>query len=290
MARRLSGLDGVFLGSHAVSEGVLTRRQLRQPSYRRVVQGVYAVPGAPLDHGVVGRGVSLLLPASGVLAGRSAAWWHGAPHAGREDPVTVIVPRAEKWSGPRGVRVHRTDLSPLDRQVLDDVPMTSAVRTAWDVATLEPLHTAVATLDAMLRAGTVDLSDLQGLVRSGNGRWRVEWVRRAVALVDARAESPPESWVRVALVRSGLPQPVPQFTVDLPHGVRYRLDLAWPEHCVAVEYEGAYHFAEGQVVRDDQRLHDLASAGWTIIRLSAPDLRDLDGVVDRVRTALLARR
>ena len=111
MARRLSGLDGVFLGSHAISEGVLTRRQLRERGYPRLVQGVDAVPGARLDHALYCRGVSLLLPPSGVIAGRSAAWWHGAPRAGRGDPVTVIVPREQKWSGPRGVRVHRTTCS-----------------------------------------------------------------------------------------------------------------------------------------------------------------------------------
>jgi hypothetical protein len=288
MARRLSGLDGVFLGSHAISEGVLTRRQLRQRGYHRIVQGVYAVPGAELNHALYCRGVSLLLPASGVIAGRSAAWWHGAPHAGRGDPVTVIVPRGEKWSGPRGVRVHRTDLVPAEWEP-GEVPVTNALRTAWDVATLELLPTAVATLDAMVRAGAVDLSSLHGLARSGAGRWRVERVRRAVALVDPRAESPPESWVRVALVRAGLPEPIPQFEVVLPHRVRYRLDLAWPERRLAVEYEGAYHFDDVQIVRDDGRLQELATAGWRVIRVSAADLRDLDGLVERVRTALTKR-
>jgi Protein of unknown function (DUF559) len=288
MARRFSGLEGVFVGSSAISEGVLTRRQLRQGGYRRLVHGVYAVPGAELDHALYCRAVSLVLPAGGVVAGRSAAWWYGAPHAGRGDPVTVIVPRNATWTGPHGVRVHRTDLRPVEQRLVDDVPVTSAVRTAWDVATLEPTATAVAALDAMVRTGVVQLSTLQGLVRTGAGRWRVERVRTAVALVDARAESPAESWVRVAVVRAGLPPPIPQFEVVTSEGVRYRLDLAWPDLRVAVEYEGAHHFVDAQIVRDDRRLHDLAAAGWHVVRVSATDLRDLDALVARIRQALQA--
>ncbi|MGY1609724.1 hypothetical protein [Geodermatophilus sp. SYSU D00700] len=41
--RRL--LPGVFVGSAAIGEGLLTRGQLRRRSYRRLTQGVYADPG-----------------------------------------------------------------------------------------------------------------------------------------------------------------------------------------------------------------------------------------------------
>jgi very-short-patch-repair endonuclease len=56
-----------------------------------------------------------------------------------------------------------------------------------------------------------------------------------------------------------------------------------------VEYEGAYHFEDGQIVRDDERYARLRAAGWTVIRLSAADLRNLDAVVARVRAALGGR-
>ena len=39
-------LPGVFVGSHAIGEGLLTRKQLRERSYRRLVQGVYADPAS----------------------------------------------------------------------------------------------------------------------------------------------------------------------------------------------------------------------------------------------------
>lgn len=283
MLERPRLLPGVFIGSHAIAAGALSRRQLRARSYRRLVQGVYADPSLAFDHRLRCRGVALLLPSGVAIGGHSAAAWHGAPFAAAHDPVTVVGPPDVEWKGPRGVRVHRSR-SPFDVVVLDDVPVTLARRTAWDVAALEPLGTAVAALDAMVRAGSVDLASLVSDVEAGSGRWGVTRVRRAVALVDPRAESPPESKVRVALVMAGL-APVPQYEIDTPAG-RVRGDLAFPEHRLVIEYEGEYHFEDGQIVRDDARYAALRAAGWRVIRLSAPDLRDLDAVVARVQEAL----
>jgi hypothetical protein len=279
-------LTGVFLGSHAIAEGRLSRAQLRSLGYRRLVQGVYADPALELDHRLRCRGVALLLPRGAAVGGHSAAAWHGAPFAGPHDPVTVLRPSDAEWKGPRGVRVHRTQLRPDEVMVVDGVPITSGRRTAWDVAALEPLGTAVAALDAMVRARSVTLTELTEMADRGAGRWGVTKVRRAVPLVDPRAESAPESRVRVALVLAGF-CPVPQFEVVVGGRCR-RLDLGWPEAKLALEYEGAHHFEGPQIVLDDERYAGLVAAGWRIIRVSASDLRDLDGVVARVRAALSA--
>jgi hypothetical protein len=278
-------LPGVFVGSHAIADGVLTRKQLRDRGYRRLVQGVYADPALPFDHQLRCRGVALLLPPGTAIGGHSAAAWHGAPFAAAHDPVVVLRPADVLWRGPRGTKVHRTDLGPSDVDVLDGVPVTSALRSAWDVAALESVGTAVAALDAMVRANAVRFADLCAMADDGAGRWGVTRVRRACALVDPLAESPPESRVRVACVLAGL-TPVPQHEIRVD-GVRLgRVDLAFPEARLAIEYDGAYHFEETQIVRDDARIAQLIAAGWRVIRLSAADLRDLDGVVARIRAEL----
>lgn len=266
---------------------MLTRGQLRTRGYRRVVQGVYADPGLEFDHRLKCQGVALLLPDGAIIGGHSAAAWYGAPFAAVHDPVTVLRNSRIPWDGPRGVRVHETDLRPGDRTVIDDLPMSTPLRTAWDVATLEPLTTAVAALDAMVRNEATDLPALRLMADTSAGRFRATRVRRAVPLVDARAESAPESWVRVVLVMAGL-TPIPQYEV-LVDGIESRFDFAWPEAKVALEYEGAYHFEEAQIVRDDERVRRLRSAGWVVIRISAADLRNLDAVVLKVRAALAAR-
>jgi hypothetical protein len=278
---------GVFIGSQAVAEGILTPKQLRERSYRRLVQGVYADPGLPFDHRLRARGVALLLPAGTVIGGHSAAAWYGAPFAGPLDAVTVLRPDDVRWAGPRGVRVHRTTLRCGDAVVLDDVPLTSAVRTAWDVTALESLPTAVAALDAMVRAGSVRVADLVSVAARGAGRFGVTRVRRAVPLVDPRAESPAESWVRVALSLAGL-APEPQYEIWDGDRLLARVDFAWPEERIALEYDGAYHVEAGQIVRDDARIAALEAAGWRVIRISAADLRDLESLVARLRAVLLS--
>jgi hypothetical protein len=281
--RRL--LPGVFIASHAIADGMLTRKQLRERSYRRLVHGVYADPSLPVDHRLHCRAVALLLPDGAAIAGHSAAAWHGAPFAGVQDPVTAICPPHVEWKGPRGVRVHRSQTPFHVVTDPDYVPVTTPLRTAWDTAALEPLGTAVAALDAMVRTGAVRAEELVAMTHAAVGTWGVTKVRRAVELVDPRAESPPESRVRVALVLAGL-RPVPQFDVFEDSEWLGRVDLAFPEARIAIEYEGAYHFEDGQIIRDDVRYARLRAAGWTVIRLSAAHLRDLDTVVARVHAAL----
>jgi hypothetical protein len=270
MLLRSTGLHGVFLGAHAIGEGWLTRKQLRDGPYVRVLHGVYADPSLSRDHLLRCRAASLLMPAGAALGGRSAAAALGAPAPSYADPVTVVLPPPLKWTGPKGVRVHRTDVEEehLVRS-LDDLVVTSPLRTAWDLAVLETVPTAVGVLDAMLRLGRVTEGQLRGLPDSSAGRWGRQRVERALDHVDARSESPPESWVRVACALAGLPAPVPQFHVVHEGTWLARVDLAWPEARVVVEYEGEHHFDGVQIIRDDARLGRLVAAGWTVIRLSA---------------------
>jgi hypothetical protein len=169
----------------------------------------------------------------------------------------------------------------------DGVPVTSALRTAWDLAALESLATAVAGLDGMARAKKLDVVELAASAERGSGRWGVVRVRRALPLIDPSAESPPESWVRVALVLGGL-TPVPQFEVRDRGLFVARVDFAWPELKLALEYDGSYHFEDDQIPEDGERIAALEAAGWRVLRISAADLRDMDGVVQRVRDAVLA--
>ena len=141
-------------------------------------------------------------------------------------------------------------------------------------------------LDALVATGRLDVAQLQQVIREGVGRWGAQRVRRAFELVDARSESPPESWVRVACALGGLPAPVPQYDVVHEGAWLGRVDLAWPDARLIVEYEGEYHFDGLQIIRDDRRYEQLIAAGWRVIRLSAADLRDMDAVVRRIEAEL----
>lgn len=288
--RRFYG--GVFVGSHAVAEGMLTARQLRAGPFRRLLHNVYADLSLTDDHQLRTRAAALVMPPAAAIGGRSAAAWWGAPFSSASDPVLVVVPRGCPWDGPRGVRVHKTDLAAGDVMTTDDgVRITTARRTAWEIATIEPVMTAVALLDGMLREGRqhdggLTEGDLVTEVLSRRGQWRSRRATSLLPLVDGRAMSPPESRVRVACHLAGLPHPVPQYEVVRGGIFLGRVDLAWPEARLVVEYEGEYHFDGLQIRKDDRRYERLVAAGWRVMRLSSVDLRDLEGVVDRIRQAL----
>jgi very-short-patch-repair endonuclease len=99
--------------------------------------------------------------------------------------------------------------------------------------------------------------------------------------------SPPESRVRLACHLARLPHPVPQYEVFEDGVLLGQVDFAWPEAKLVVEYEGAYHFDELQIAKDDGRYERLLAAGWRVIRLSSSDLWDLDAVIVRIRAVLV---
>jgi hypothetical protein len=278
---------GLFIGAHAVAEGLVTTGQLDRGTFHRVLRGVYADPALHIDHELVARAAALVMPPEAALAGRSAALWWGGRTVGVRDPVRVVVPASSAWRGPRGVLVHRTDLRSVDVVEKEEgVRVTTLDRTVWDVAALEKVKDAVACLDAMASAGQLTDHVLRRITGSATGRWGSRRVRRALSLVDGRAQSPPESWVRVVCHLAGLPAPVPQFLVIEGGVFLGKVDLAWPEAKLVVEYEGPHHFDAAQMEADDARYAALRAAGWTVIRLANADLRDLDAVVDRIRAAL----
>ena len=292
VARDRHFLGGLFVGSHAVADGMVTRKQLAAGPYRRVLHNVYRDLSVPDDHRLRARAAALIMPTDAAIGGRSAAAWFGAPFASVTDPVVVLLPRGSVWDGPRGVRVHKTDLHPADIWTDDDgVRLTTARRTAWDIATLETTMTAVALIDGLLReaaltGGEMTERALAEEFAARRGRWGSRKAQSLLPLVDGRAMSPPESKVRVACHLAGLPHPIPQFEVYENGIFLGKVDLAWPEVKLIVEYEGEYHFDGVQIVKDDARYAALIAAGWRVIRLSSIDLGDLDAVVERIADAL----
>ncbi len=161
------------------------------------------------------------------------------------------------------------------------------MRTALDLARWEPLPEAVAALDVLLArviVGKGELGEASALC-SGRGSRQI---RRAVELADPRAESQPESRLRVLLVLAGL-VPEAQYAVrDAAGAFVARVDLAFVEQRVAVEYDGAWHGAAGQFAKDRRRLNRLVAAGWTVLHVTAEDMRDPAALIARLEALLAA--
>jgi very-short-patch-repair endonuclease len=91
------------------------------------------------------------------------------------------------------------------------------------------------------------------------------------------------------LACAGIP-PVPQFTVRGSDGAFLaRVDFAYPDLRIAIEYDGVWHADRDQLRRDRRRLNGLVAEGWAVLHLTAADLRDPEGIVRRVRRLIAAR-
>jgi hypothetical protein len=154
--------------------------------------------------------------------------------------------------------------------------VTNAVRTAWDLARWLPLVEAVVAVDALARRGCfvpARLLERRGREPGARGCRRLDEV---VRLADPRAESPPETRLRVALVRAGLPSPAVQHEILDEYGfVLARADLAYPDARLAIEYDGAGHFDRDRLDRDRFRDIELAGQGWETVRLVSEDVHGL---------------
>jgi very-short-patch-repair endonuclease len=98
-----------------------------------------------------------------------------------------------------------------------------------------------------------------------------------------------EAWTLLELLDAGLPRPVAQHWVDVDGIPTYRLDFAYVEARVYIEYDGEEaHGSEEQVRHDRRRREWLRSNGWTGIIVRSGDFTGArrDRWVHELRSAL----
>ena len=243
-----------------------------------------------MSFGLRVRGARLLVPDSAAFSGRTAAYLLGAPALVDVDmAVEVSVPAGTQFGPVSGLRVRRVRLPAVDVTQVHGFRCTNGLRTAVDIARTDSLLDSVAALDVLLSRVVVGLGELRA-AGAGLSRGRgVSMARQAIALADPRAESPPESHLRVLLALAGL-HPVPQHVVrDRGGSFVARVDLAFPQQRIAVEYDGLWHNERGQFARDRQRLNRLVAAGWTVLHVTAADLKHPEALVARILQMLGTR-
>lgn len=222
----LTKLRRPFRGSAAVGAGVITWAQLRSAAWRRLYRDVYVDARVAVDHNLMIAGAVLLLPADAAIAGRSAAILWGAAEVTAVDRVEVVSPTQFGPVQGLSVRIGTIDRSEID--VHRGVRVTSSVHTAWDLARFRPMMEAVQWIDSLARVRRVGRSDL---IAHGNQHVGARAVRRAAVTLrfcDPRAESPPESVLRINLHLDGV-QVIPQFWVMVGNQFVARVDLAVPD-------------------------------------------------------------
>ncbi|ALE84591.1 hypothetical protein XF36_16815 [Pseudonocardia sp. HH130629-09] len=283
----MPGWPLIFRGSAAVGAGLVTARRLQGPAFVRVLPDTWAAGHlVPLGHADRCRAVFRWSGGRGVIAGWAAAELSGAPCAPAGAAVEVVLPVRAR--APAGVRVRRDRLHPGEIGWCDGVRVTTPLRTAFDLARGEDETDAVVAVDALAFRHGFSPDRLLHFVVRYRGLRGVSRVPGVLGLADRRAASPPETRLRLLLVRAGLPRPQTQRPVL--DDVRRRavwLDLAYPAVRVGIEYECADHTGPDRVLRDATRVTRLVDAGWRIYRYARFDLRDEPGrIVAEIGRAL----
>ena len=248
------------------------RQLLRTGLVRPVLTGVYVDNTLPDTLELRARAAHLVLPPHAVFCDRTAAWLLGIDVLRYREheilpPLEVFVLRGRQRVERPEVTGGERDLSPDDIIELYGVRVTSPLRTALDLACKLGRYDAIAALDAFMRQYSLTTAQLWGELKRYRRRRGVVQARELVLKASPLAESPRESWVRLAIGDANLPLPVPQFWVT-EHGVAvFRLDFAYPKAKVAVEYDGELHHdqSEEQRDRDLRRREWLRDRGWKVI-------------------------
>jgi hypothetical protein len=281
----LPPLPLLFRGSEAVALGLLTRAQLRGVGVQRLCRDIYTLSSTKVTHELRCRAMALALPEGAVITGRSAATLRGVRLCWPEDAVQVLAPMEMRLGRRSGLDVRRTAIEPDEWEPWEGGRIATPLRMALDLLLARPLPDAVADLDAVQRAGKVEREAVARMLatRSDNG---IVLARRAVELTDPRAESLPESRLRVHLVLHGL-DPVPQYWIEDRSGRIARVDLALPEHKLAIEYDGDWRDGEPWALnRDSDRLNRVHALSWRVVFVTAPPLRNVPKMLQTVRTAI----
>jgi hypothetical protein len=176
----------------------------------KLFRDVYVNPDAELTSHLRAHAGWLWSRRRGIVAGLSASALHGAKWVDVAAPLEIIC--ANRNPQP-GIRVHGDAIGVDEVAVINGVPATTPARTALDLGCWYPRSKAVAAIDALARAADLKMRDVDLLARRYPGRRGIRQARAALGLVEAGAQSPQETWLRLVLVDAGLPRPQTQIAV-----------------------------------------------------------------------------
>ena len=274
-------MEEPFIGSEALASGVLTRHRLRT-RFVPLYPDVYTSPDANLTAVQRAYAAWLWSRRRGVVAGQSASALHRAKWVDAQAPVHLLY---EHRRPPAGIHTWLDRVADDEIQAITGIPLTTPARTAFDLACRYPIVKAVAAIDALAHATRLSVAQAELIADRYKGHRNIRRARKALDLVDAGAESPRETWLRLLLIEAGYPRPQTQ----IPVWGEYRelvavLDMGWEDVKIALEYEGDRHRTDRrQFNRDMARFEALTDLGWITVRVTAEDTQG--GVLRRVAAA-----
>jgi hypothetical protein len=233
------------------------------------------------------------MPDGGVYSHVTAAVLYRNPlplRLNRSRELHVSVPAVRRAVDAKGIVGHKTTLQRGDWDNRFGFPVTSPERTWCDLASVLTLPELVAAGDKLIarRLPQTSRFALEQAVERYPSRRGMRNLRRALTLLNDRAESPRESLLRVAIVLAGLPEPVVNKRVFSRRGTFLgRVDLSYPHLKLSLEYQGDHHRTDRvQWRKDIARRRALQAEEWTELQYTQADLDDPTRFLDELRTML----
>ena len=285
--RELALSQGGVLTCAQIDRNVAARA-LRAGELVRVRRRVVGLASVATDRLELAAAV-LVTAADVVVTHQSAARVHGLPlWTPYDGPPVLSRVRQPGCPVPGRQRVSplASVIDPVDRTVVDGLPIGTVARTAVDLARGGPLAGSVMAVDAALRMG-VTRAELEGVLDRCRG-WPGRRVAvEAVSFGDALAESPLESLVRLRMHEGGLPAPELQVQLGDRYGPLARVDFL-VDGRVVVEADGMLKYDDPGALRQEKLREDrLRDLGFEVVRctwaevVGGPDL-----LISRIRRAL----
>jgi hypothetical protein len=262
----------VFVGSEVITAGRLTRQELRR-WYRPLYRGIYTQAG--VSPSLRDRATAAWLASNrrGVIAGAAASALHGAQWVDDDISIELIARRARPQ---RGLIVRDEALADDEVTWVGKLPVTTRVRTAFDLGRNLPRGEAIARLDSLMYSQLFSIEEVLLLAKRYRGARGLKALRAVLPLVDGGAASPRETWLRLLYIDAGLPRPTTQIPIVEGRGRLVRMaDMGWEEFMVVSEYDGDQHRTNRrQYTKDIRSLRRARELGW---------------IVDQVIKALVSR-
>lgn len=252
--------------------------------FRRLFRGVWICADVDLTLGIRIRAALLVLPADAVVSHTTALALLGADCP---DTPLHFSTNTSLRTRQDGVVLHRRQ-GQLHPGVVDGIPVVGPDRAFVDSATLLGHRDLVRAGDTLVRHGHTTLDRLRRYAdeRHLDGVLRA---RRAARDVRAGVDSAAETDTRLLLRFARLPEPEINGWIANSAGFAIaRGDLVYRTYRVIVEYDGWHHERDAkQRHKDHLRRERLEAAGWTVIVITAEDMRNPLGIVRRVHAALI---
>lgn len=201
-----------------------------------------------------------------------------------ETDLHVSTPRGTAPVRREGVRPHRGAARPGELRTLGQLVVSRAGRMFLECAAVLRLDELIVLGDALVRRPRPQYEDrrssystIEVLAASLEAHRTVHGyplASSALRQVRVGADSAPETRMRLALTRAGLPEPELQVPADPQDPRSPQADAAYVGQKIALQYDGQVHFDADRAKQDRRVDRHFSSRGWTVLRYYDEDARE----------------